>query len=150
MEHTTSEDSPVQLEDFENEEDLELTAVECPSPTINKIVDITKMQEGTSKAVYTNRSNRPWSSCPAPAIKQSNGLQNIIKNGKIRLLLLSIRKDCGQMSVLDLRSRKHLNKNLMAMYRVLLSESQKVKVTTMKTPILTLMTVIELFKEVLC
>jgi hypothetical protein len=58
--------------------------------------------------------------------------------------------DCGQMSVLDLRSRKHLNKNLMSMYRVLLSESQKVKVTTMKTPILTLMTVIELFKEVLC
>jgi hypothetical protein len=46
MENTTSEDTPVQLEDFENEEDLELTAVECPSPTINKIADITKMQEG--------------------------------------------------------------------------------------------------------
>ena len=46
MENTTSEDTPVQLEDFENEEDLELTVVECPSPTIDKIADITKMQEG--------------------------------------------------------------------------------------------------------
>jgi hypothetical protein len=46
MENTTSGDIPFQLEDLENEEDLELNTERGPSPTITKIADIKKFQEG--------------------------------------------------------------------------------------------------------
>lgn len=46
MDNSTSEDTPFQIEDLENEEDLELNMDKGPCHTITKIADLRKLQEG--------------------------------------------------------------------------------------------------------